>query len=332
MAPRGGAEARLGAARVPGPRPDRQPGARPAQAAGRSTAFQGRHSVRAPTGASAPTSPTTACRMRCRARTSGRLRWRRLPTRLEAPRRGRAGAADQLGLRRLRRGAAHDTSSLPCPSPERSPTRLPGSRSFQRSRRRRVAARLGCLHRVLDNGLHPFESRLPAGTHGAKRRTNMGVQTIDDLSERVSGEVITPERRRLRRGAQGLQRDDRPAAERRRALHVDRRRRRRGELRARERARPRGSRRRPQRSRLRHRATTASSSTCPACATVQVDPEKRTARAEGGATWGDFNDATHAHGLATTGGDHLDDRGRRAHARRRHRLPRARRSGSRATT
>lgn len=35
---------------------------------------------------------------------------------------------------------------------------------------------------------------------------------------------------------------------------------------------------------------------------VQVDPERRTARAQGGATWGIFNDATHAHGLATTGG------------------------------
>ena len=35
---------------------------------------------------------------------------------------------------------------------------------------------------------------------------------------------------------------------------------------------------------------------------VQVDPERRTARAEGGTTWGVFNDATHAHGLATTGG------------------------------
>ena len=35
---------------------------------------------------------------------------------------------------------------------------------------------------------------------------------------------------------------------------------------------------------------------------VTVDPANRTARAEGGATWGDFNDATHAHGLATTGG------------------------------
>jgi FAD/FMN-containing dehydrogenase len=35
---------------------------------------------------------------------------------------------------------------------------------------------------------------------------------------------------------------------------------------------------------------------------VRVDPESRTARAEGGATWGDFNAATHAFGLATTGG------------------------------
>jgi FAD/FMN-containing dehydrogenase len=35
---------------------------------------------------------------------------------------------------------------------------------------------------------------------------------------------------------------------------------------------------------------------------VRVDPAKKTARAEGGATWGDFNSATHAFGLATTGG------------------------------
>ena len=35
---------------------------------------------------------------------------------------------------------------------------------------------------------------------------------------------------------------------------------------------------------------------------VDVDPGKQTARAQGGTTWGDFNDATHAHGLATTGG------------------------------
>jgi FAD/FMN-containing dehydrogenase len=35
---------------------------------------------------------------------------------------------------------------------------------------------------------------------------------------------------------------------------------------------------------------------------VHVDPSARTARAGGGATWGDFNYATHAYGLATTGG------------------------------
>lgn len=35
---------------------------------------------------------------------------------------------------------------------------------------------------------------------------------------------------------------------------------------------------------------------------VQVDPGARTARVQGGATWGDFDAATAAHGLATTGG------------------------------
>jgi FAD/FMN-containing dehydrogenase len=35
---------------------------------------------------------------------------------------------------------------------------------------------------------------------------------------------------------------------------------------------------------------------------VTVDASSKTARAQGGATWGDFNDATSAHGLATTGG------------------------------
>src|SRR5690348_11578815 len=36
--------------------------------------------------------------------------------------------------------------------------------------------------------------------------------------------------------------------------------------------------------------------------TVRVDPGSKTARADAGATWGDFNHATHAYGLATTGG------------------------------
>ncbi|ACY98284.1 FAD-binding oxidoreductase [Thermomonospora curvata] len=35
---------------------------------------------------------------------------------------------------------------------------------------------------------------------------------------------------------------------------------------------------------------------------VRVEPHTQTARAEGGCTWGDFNHATHAFGLATTGG------------------------------
>ncbi len=35
---------------------------------------------------------------------------------------------------------------------------------------------------------------------------------------------------------------------------------------------------------------------------VRVDPAASTARAEGGATWGDFNAATYPFGLATTGG------------------------------
>jgi FAD/FMN-containing dehydrogenase len=35
---------------------------------------------------------------------------------------------------------------------------------------------------------------------------------------------------------------------------------------------------------------------------VQVDPDKRTARVQGGATWNDFDAAAYPHGLATTGG------------------------------
>jgi FAD/FMN-containing dehydrogenase len=39
---------------------------------------------------------------------------------------------------------------------------------------------------------------------------------------------------------------------------------------------------------------------------VRVDPAKRTARAEGGAKWGDFDHETQAFGLATTGGTNSD--------------------------
>ena len=35
---------------------------------------------------------------------------------------------------------------------------------------------------------------------------------------------------------------------------------------------------------------------------IRFNPDRRTARAEGGCTWGDFNHATHAFGLATTVG------------------------------
>src|SRR5262249_37552762 len=35
---------------------------------------------------------------------------------------------------------------------------------------------------------------------------------------------------------------------------------------------------------------------------IRVDPRARRVRAEGGCTWGDLNHATHAFGLATTGG------------------------------
>src|SRR5215813_820067 len=39
---------------------------------------------------------------------------------------------------------------------------------------------------------------------------------------------------------------------------------------------------------------------------VRIDPVRRTARAEGGATWGDFDRETQAFGLATTGGSVSD--------------------------
>ena len=46
---------------------------------------------------------------------------------------------------------------------------------------------------------------------------------------------------------------------------------------------------------------------------VRVDPLRRTARAEGGATWGDFDRESQAFGLATTGGSVSDTGIRRPH-------------------
>ena len=53
-------------------------------------------------------------------------------------------------------------------------------------------------------------------------------------------------------------------------------------------------------------------------------PQRRTARAEGGATWGDFNARDARVRPGDDRRDHLDHRGRRAHPRWRHRLPRPR--------
>ena len=55
--------------------------------------------------------------------------------------------------------------------------------------------------------------------------------------------------------------------------------------------------------------------------TVQVDPQARTARAGGGATWGDFNAATYRVRPGDDRRDHLHHRRRRTDARRRDRLP-----------
>ena len=48
-----------------------------------------------------------------------------------------------------------------------------------------------------------------------------------------------------------------------------------------------------------------------------VDPARGGRRVQGGATWNDYNRATHLHGLATTGRGDLHDRRRRVDPRRR---------------
>ena len=87
------------------------------------------------------------------------------------------------------------------------------------------------------------------------------------------------------------------------------------------------ARRRPRRRALASRAsrpaTAASSSTCRRMTAVRVDPARRTAVAEGGCTWADFDHETQAFGLAVTGGLVSTHGDRRVHARRRHRLAHA---------
>ena len=77
-----------------------------------------------------------------------------------------------------------------------------------------------------------------------------------------------------------------------------------------------------QRPRASGPATAASWPTCPAMRAVLGQPVRAYRPGAGRRDLGgDFNDATHTVGLATTGGYHLHDRGRRADAGRRHRLP-----------
>ena len=67
------------------------------------------------------------------------------------------------------------------------------------------------------------------------------------------------------------------------------------------RARPHGTRRRPQRA-GRAVADDAVMIDLAEMKGVDVDPDARTVRAEGGVTWAEFNDATAEHGLGVTGG------------------------------
>ena len=115
--------------------------------------------------------------------------------------------------------------------------------------------------------------------------------------------MITPEDEGYDEARAGLQRHDRPAAGRGRPRRQRRRRR-----------------WRPSTSRGRAGSTSPSAAAATACrgsaratAVSSIDlsgmrrrarsiPAARTARAEGGATWGDFNAATYPFGLATTGG------------------------------
>ena len=123
---------------------------------------------------------------------------------------------------------------------------------------------------------------------------------IDQLREHVRGEVIDP-RTTATTGAQGLQRDDRPPSGGRRATRRTQGRDGRRPLTQMRTTAGRRPGRRAQRARIRHRRRRRRDRPV-AHARGARRPATQTARAEGGATWGDFNAATHAFGLATTGG------------------------------
>ena len=138
------------------------------------------------------------------------------------------------------------------------------------------------------------------------RRTAMSSHVTSERrapgARRLRGAADRARRRRLRRGAQGLQRDDRQAAGADRAL--------------------RGPRRRRQGRRLRPRPRPARSPSAAAATTapgwgpcddgvvidlsplkdIEVDPQARTVRVGGGCTWGEVDRATNEHGLATPSG------------------------------
>ena len=125
--------------------------------------------------------------------------------------------------------------------------------------------------------------------------------TIAELREQVRGPVIEPGDDGYDEAPPRPQRDARPAPRAHRPCRGDRRRRRRRELCPRGRPRPRGARRRPQRPGVRHLRRRGRPRPLAAQQRVRRPDQANGPRGRR-RTWGDFNHATHAYGLATTGG------------------------------